>query len=122
MLPLTKGELEGDLTSAEVLPTPNPSQEGNRLRKTPTRLAPNSGRISGLGERLLTLMQAIVLGYSGFVVIPPANELRATSENPLKWVKRIVNKVPSVLAGDGIQPISMGFLCSLQFIRRWCRP
>ena len=69
------------------------------------------GRISGLGERLLSLMQAIVLGYSGFVVIPPANELRATSENPLKWVKRIVNRVPSLLAGDGVQPISMGFLC-----------
>ncbi|MFZ4665367.1 MAG: hypothetical protein ACOYME_02950, partial [Prochlorotrichaceae cyanobacterium] len=30
VLPLTKGELEGVLTSAEALPTPNPSQEGNR--------------------------------------------------------------------------------------------
>ena len=47
----------------------------------------NNGRISGLGEKLLTLMEAIVLGYSSFVVIPPANELRATSENPLEWVK-----------------------------------
>jgi len=28
-------------------------------------------------------------GYCRFVVIPPANELRATSENPLKWVKTI---------------------------------
>ena len=44
-----------------------------------------------LGEKLLPRMEAIVLGYSGFVVIPPANELRATSANPFKWVKRIVH-------------------------------
>jgi len=30
-----------------------------------------------------------LLGYCSFVVIPPANELRATPENPLKWVKTI---------------------------------
>ena len=31
----------------------------------------------------------ILQGYCNFVVIPPANTLRATPENPLKWVKTI---------------------------------
>ena len=35
VLPLIKGELEGVLTSAEVLLTPNPSQEGNRTPPSP---------------------------------------------------------------------------------------
>ena len=36
----------------------------------------------------------IFLDYSCFGIIPPANELRATAENPLKWVGTICPQRP----------------------------